>query len=41
MPIKRHYPDQPLPGFDLPQFTLDVIRRAREQRRQGTFLPPL
>ena len=30
-----------LPGFDLPQFTLDVIRRAREQRRQGTFLPLL
>jgi ADP-ribose pyrophosphatase YjhB (NUDIX family) len=30
-----------LSGFDLPQFTLDVIRRAWEQRRQGTFLPLL
>jgi ADP-ribose pyrophosphatase YjhB (NUDIX family) len=30
-----------LPGFELPQFTLDVILRAWEQRRQGTFLPLL
>lgn len=30
-----------LPGYDLPQFTLDVIRRARDQRRRGTFLPLL
>ncbi len=28
-----------LPAFDLPRFTTDVIRRAREQRHQGTFLP--
>ncbi len=28
-----------LERFDLPKFTRDVIRRAREQRRQGTFLP--
>jgi 8-oxo-dGTP diphosphatase len=33
------WPD--LPGFELPQFTLEVIRRAREQRRQGTWLPLL
>ncbi len=25
--------------FDLPGFTLEVIHRARDQRRQGTFLP--
>jgi 8-oxo-dGTP diphosphatase len=28
-----------LAGFDLPQFTSDVIRRAREQKRQGSCLP--
>ncbi len=28
-----------LPRFDLPRFTTDVIRRARDQRRRGTFLP--
>jgi ADP-ribose pyrophosphatase YjhB (NUDIX family) len=28
-----------LAGFDLPQFTADVIRRAWEQKRQGTALP--
>ena len=27
--------------FDLPQFTLDVIRRAWEQKQQGNFLPIL
>jgi len=31
------WPD--LPRFDLPGFTLEVIHRARDQRRQGTFLP--
>jgi 8-oxo-dGTP diphosphatase len=30
-----------LSRFDLPQFTLDVIRRAWNQKRQGTFLPPM
>jgi 8-oxo-dGTP diphosphatase len=30
-----------LADFDLPQFTADVIRRALEQRRQGTWLPLL
>ena len=28
-----------LAGFDLPQFTADVIRRAWEQKRQGGSLP--
>ena len=28
-----------LAGFDLPQFTADVIRRAWEQKQQGTCLP--
>jgi 8-oxo-dGTP diphosphatase len=28
-----------LPGFDLPQFTADVIRRAWEQKQQGSCLP--
>lgn len=28
-----------LAGFDLPQFTADVIRRAWEQRHQGSCLP--
>jgi hypothetical protein len=28
-----------LAGFDLPQFTADVIRRAWEQKRQGGCLP--
>jgi 8-oxo-dGTP diphosphatase len=27
------------PGFDLPQFTADVIRRAWELKRQGSWLP--
>jgi 8-oxo-dGTP diphosphatase len=27
--------------FDLPQFTLEVIRRAQAQQRQGTLLPLL
>jgi 8-oxo-dGTP diphosphatase len=30
-----------LPDFDLPPFTADVIRRAWEQKQQGTFLPIL
>ncbi len=30
-----------LAKFDLPAFTADVIRRAREQKRQGSFLPLL
>ncbi len=30
-----------LPRFSLPQFTLNVIRRASEQKRQDTFLPLL
>jgi 8-oxo-dGTP diphosphatase len=30
-----------LAGFDLPQFTADVIRRAWEQKRQGSCLPIL
>lgn len=30
-----------LPDFDLPHFTLEVIRRAREQKQRGTFLPLL
>ncbi|MCX5893490.1 MAG: NUDIX hydrolase [Deltaproteobacteria bacterium] len=30
-----------LPGFELPQFTLDVIHRAWKQGWQGTFLPLL
>ena len=28
-----------LAGFDLPQFTADVIRRAWEQKQQGASLP--
>ena len=28
-----------LSGFDLPQFTADVIRRAWEQKQQGSCLP--
>ncbi len=32
-------PVSELPGFDLPQFTADVIRRAWEQKRQQTYLP--
>jgi 8-oxo-dGTP diphosphatase len=28
-----------LPGFNLPEFTADVIRRAWEQKRQGSWLP--
>ncbi|MCK9377942.1 MAG: NUDIX hydrolase [Syntrophobacterales bacterium] len=35
----RFVPVSELPGFDLPQFTADVIRRAWEQKRQGTWLP--
>ena len=30
-----------LDRFDLPQFTLEVIRRAQAQQRQGTLLPLL
>ena len=30
-----------LSGFDLPEFTANVIRRAWEQKRQGTCLPPM
>jgi 8-oxo-dGTP diphosphatase len=30
-----------LSGFDLPQFTLDVIHRAWDQKQQGTGLPLL
>jgi 8-oxo-dGTP diphosphatase len=30
-----------LDRFDLPKFTCDVIRRAWEQKRQGTYLPLL
>ncbi len=30
-----------LAGFDLPEFTGDVIRRAWEQKRQGNWLPLL
>ena len=30
-----------LERFDLPQFTLEVIRRAQAQQRQGTLLPLL
>jgi 8-oxo-dGTP diphosphatase len=30
-----------LDRFDLPAFTAQVIRRAREQRRRGAFLPLL
>ena len=37
----RFVPLSDLPDFDLPQFTADVIRQAREQRRQGSFLPLL
>ena len=35
----RFVPLSDIPGFDLPQFTADVIRRAWEQKRQGTGLP--
>jgi hypothetical protein len=28
-----------LSGFDLPEFTADVIRRAWDQKRQGAGLP--
>ena len=35
----RFVPLSELPGFDLPQFTVDVIQRAWEQKRQGTWLP--
>jgi hypothetical protein len=28
-----------LPGFVLPEFTADVIRRAWEQKRQRSWLP--
>jgi ADP-ribose pyrophosphatase YjhB (NUDIX family) len=30
-----------LDAFDLPSFTADVIQRAREQKRRGSFLPLL
>jgi 8-oxo-dGTP diphosphatase len=35
----RFVPLTGLATFDLPQFTADVIRRAWEQKRQGTALP--
>ena len=35
----RFVPVGELAGFDLPQFTADVIRRAWEQKQQGGFLP--
>jgi hypothetical protein len=30
-----------LAGFTLPEFTADVIHRAWEQKRDGTYLPLL
>ena len=35
----RFVPLNNISGYDLPQFTTDVIRRAWEQKRQGTGLP--
>jgi 8-oxo-dGTP diphosphatase len=35
----RFVPLADLAGFDLPRFTADVIHRAWEQKRRGTFLP--
>ncbi len=35
----RFVPLAELPGFDLPQFTAGVIRRAWDQKRQGSWLP--
>jgi mutator protein MutT len=35
----RFVPLRDIAAFDLPQPTADVIRRAWEQKRQGTFLP--
>jgi ADP-ribose pyrophosphatase YjhB (NUDIX family) len=35
----RFVPMAELDGFDLPQFTADVIRRAWEQKQQRTWLP--
>lgn len=35
----RFVPVGELAGFDLPQFTADVIRRAWEQKQQGSGLP--
>ena len=37
----RFVPLNAIPDFDLPQFTANVIRRAWEQKRQGTALLPL
>jgi 8-oxo-dGTP diphosphatase len=37
----RFAPLNSLTGFDLPQFTADVIHRAWEQKRQGNALPLL
>ncbi len=37
----RFVPLADLDGFDLPQFTAAVIRRAWEQKRQGAALPLL
>ena len=35
----RFVPLSDLPGFDLPPSTADVIRRAWDQKQQGTCLP--
>jgi 8-oxo-dGTP diphosphatase len=37
----RFVPLSDLPGFDLPRYTADVIRRAWDQKRQGSCLPLL
>jgi len=35
----RFVPLSELPALNLPQFTAQVIQRAWEQKRQGSFLP--
>jgi 8-oxo-dGTP diphosphatase len=35
----RFVPMAELPGFDLPEPTAEVIRRAWDQKRQGNFVP--
>ena len=37
----RFVPLRELTGFDLPEFTANVIHRAWEQKRQGSWLPLL
>lgn len=37
----RFVPLNSLPQFDLPPYTAAVIRRAWEQKQQGTFLPTI